>query len=928
MPLPGPPPGPPPAGARTQSLNRYSESTSRSNSQSSERSTDNSSRYQRRTMTASNLGPVPPTPADWVDPDATRHQQQLAQPQASPEVLDPAYQPLRIDTGSGNDAGLARRPAKRDGSLQGLRERRSRSRAHRESVSDLVFSPNDGSISQRREHRRHVSAQTSPLVQVQLSNPTSSSVLTPPYTPAVGKSKSNLKAPDSASSERPISHLLHQPVEESADIPAPLTPQRPQSSSSMKSAVRLDGFYLQAIERHKKFVEQEATAATDEERLELFANFMVHESRVRRDRYPAAYNAMAGDIVDLTRDMWRSYSGRNKRPTPSHSMSSQEQPPPSWASDGQPNSAHGNGPSSASSFGEFTPITDSGSIPDTNDRQWGEAFKPSLSPIPSMNVSSVRDDDSSRGRTASRWWEGDQSGSGSVGHPDRIEKTSRETKYMGIRPGDLREGNGPSPQSSKYTGSTPGASANSLAYGPNEYPPEKVGWHDDVEFETPQATPSYPKERNVSTPGMQQLDVSRLITLPPPYPRHHPALSNSHPLLADLRNEHRTLSDLSKIREIKDAYIDQDYGIQRDQQAAAKERRSALRASIQEKIAEGTISFAEAAQAEMDFDQEEAERGKANARSNFDIFEASMSHPLNGLLTERLQKANDCISQLRTELESRNEISDPNQAQEEGDEQPERLEKLTLLKWLFECREQLHKEMFDLHAERSAKYSEVILTPYRIAKLQAKIDEATSFFSKDSQQRQASYAKDALRRYEELQAIVDANVSRGVEDQLSAFWDIAPGLLAVIQAVPAHVGALELRIPEREYAENPAYHDWPLQYLCSLLAHAQRSAHQFIESQVNLLCLLHEVRTATMAAALRRREIERVAAGADEEAVRAEMARERAEMERLLTGDLKEKVGEVERQWREALGGDLEDCRERVKGFLMVNGGWEDGLEG
>ncbi|KAK5239407.1 hypothetical protein LTR16_011969, partial [Cryomyces antarcticus] len=38
----------------------------------------------------------------------------------------------------------------------------------------------------------------------------------------------------------------------------------------------------------------------------------------------------------------------------------------------------------------------------------------------------------------------------------------------------------------------------------------------------------------------------------------------------------------------------------------------------------------------------------------------------------------------------------PNQTQEEGDEQPELLEKLTLLKWLSETREQLHQELFDL----------------------------------------------------------------------------------------------------------------------------------------------------------------------------------------------------------------------------------------
>ena len=785
-------------------------------------------------------------------------------------------------------------------------------------VSGYVGPKSDGS-SASSGHARAVSQST--------INPITN-VLTPPYTPAVGNKSSEdmskkppLKVPGSSTSDRPISHLLHQPVEHSSAMPAPLTPSRPPSSGSAKTSARLDAFSLQAIERHRSFIEREATATTDEERLELFANFMVHESRLRRDRYSTAYNAMAGDIVDLTRDMWRSYMRQGKRAaTPSTSMSSFDPTIPSWASDGQPVSAHGNNASSASSFGDFTPETDAGSnyeagesIERSDSRQWGEAFKPSLSPIPSMAVSTVPDESSSRGRQPSRWWEQSQSGSGSIGKPDRIQKTLRETKYMGVNPASLQE----SDKSSGHTGSTPGPSTQTFEYGPDEYPPEKVGWHERVDFETPVATPS--RSRKPSTPGTTPLDVSRLVTLPPPYPRHHPAVNNNHPILSDLRNEHRTLADNSKIREIRDTYLDEDFVITRQQQEAAKERRNQLRSGIQEKIAGGTISFAEAAQAEADFDAEEAERGKANARSNFDVFEASVAHPLNSILTEKLEKANASISQLRAELESRNQISDPNQAQEEGDEQPERLEKLTLLKWLFEAREQLHKEMVDLHADRSAKYSEVILTPYRIAKLQAKVDEATSFFTRDERERQTTFAKDSLKRFEDLQRIMEVNVSRGVEDQLSAFWDIAPGLLEVIQYVPADMTTLGIQIPEQEYDENPAYNEHPLQYLSSLLSHAQKSAYQFIESQTNLLCLLHEVRTATTNSGLRVLEIQR-GKTANEEA--------RRKQEEKLTRDLQEKVGEVERQWREALGEGLEETKGRVRVFLEWSGGWEEGLEG
>lgn len=759
-------------------------------------------------------------------------------------------------------------------------------------------------------------------------------VLTPPYTPAVGKKYA--KTPGSASSDRPISHLLHTPNEDNTAMHAPLSPSRPNSSASAKAPSKLDGFALQAIERHRAFVEKEAAVASDEERLELFAKFLVHESRLRRDRYTTAYNAMAGDIVDLTRDMWRPYATRSRRAiTPSTSMSSFDPTVPSWATDSQPTSAHGQMPGSASSLGDFTPGTDTGSMGElgenferSENRQWQESFKPSLSPIPSMAVSTVPDENDSRGRSASRWWEAGESGAGSIGKPDRIEKSRRETKYMGINPAVLQASAQPNPEPS------PGASSHSFTYGQDEYPPEKVGWHEGPDLDTPMQTPYRVPEHSVSTPGIEPLDVSRLVTLPPPYPRHHPAVNNSHPSLNDLRGEHRFLADQSEIQKIKDAYLDQDFALTHEQQEAEKKRRSKLRLDIQSKIADGSMSFADAAQAEADFDKEEAERGKASARANFDVFETSVSHPLNTILTERLKRASKCIQQLRAELERGHQFTNPNQAQEEGDEHPERLEKLTLLKWLFEAREQLHKDMFDLHAMRSDKYSEVILTPYRISKLQTKIDEATSFFKKDSLERQVTFAKDSLQRVEELQNVMESNVSRGVEDQLSAFWDIAPGLLEVIQQIPAtseDMAFCKIQIPCQEFEENPSYRTHPMQYLYSLLGHAEKSAYQFIESQVNLLCLLHEVRTATAKSRLRVLEIERRVEARtmeEEEVIGAETVQARREAEDSLTADLKEKVGEVERQWEEALGGWLGECRGRVEVWLEMSGGLEEGLDG
>ncbi|KAK5724010.1 hypothetical protein LTR17_013672 [Elasticomyces elasticus] len=964
MALPGPPPNPPTPGARSQSLNRFPTSSS-TYSGPSERSFDSS--RQRRTITASSLGTIPPTPAGW-----TEGQDLQAEFQAEIQMFSP-YQPLRIDTGAHQEALATRRPPTRDLSAQGLRERRSLSRRGKDRGNDVlspsssdnsktsenVFLPTEGAISRRREHTRKVSRyaglaiSAEPSVQPQNAFPARStgrhqvpaSVLTPPYTPAIKRSDSDLSGsaglplPAAIPSMRPVSHLLHTPNEDSS-IPAPLVPSRPGSANSTKVSTRLDPFALQAIERHRAFVDKEATATSDEERLELFANFMVHESRLRRDRYQTAYNAMAGDIVDLTRDMWRSYTTSSKRAvTPSTSMSSLDPTIPSWASDGLPSSAHGGLPSSASSMGDFTPNTDAPSVADSQEafdradsRQWAETFKPTLSPIPSMAQSTVPDEESSRGRAPSRWWENSNSGSGSIGKPDRLEKSHRETKYMGLQASQLVESTEePSPAFSRHSGD-PGASMHSFGQDSGEYPPEKVGWHEGSDFDTPMATPARTADRKSSTASASSpLDISRLVTLPPPFPRHHPAVNNSHPSLTELRNQYRTLADQSDTRRIKDGFLDGDFAIRQQQQELAKERRIRLRSSVQAKIADGSISFTEAAKAEKDFDVEEAERGKANARGNFERYETNVAQPLNATLTDKITQADDCIARLQDDLEDRNQASDPNQAQEEGDAQPERLEKLTLLKWLFEAREQLHKEMFELHAERTEQYSEVILTPYRIQRAQAKIDEALAFFNKDSRTRQLTFAKDTQKRFEKLQSTMERNVSRGVEDQLSAFWDIAPNLLEVTSKVPYDLGTFDIQVPSTEYEENPSYNDFPLQYLYSLLSHAEKSAYQFIESQTNLLCLLHEVRTAASKSNLRLLEVECTPStpGVTSPAggFEAEVKQARKEAEERLTMDLKEKVGEVEGQWKEALGSGLEECKGRVKDYLEEIGGWEDGLE-
>ena len=51
---------------------------------------------------------------------------------------------------------------------------------------------------------------------------------------------------------------------------------------------------------------------------------------------------------------------------------------------------------------------------------------------------------------------------------------------------------------------------------------------------------------------------------------------------------------------------------------------------------------------------------------------------------------------------------------------------------------------------------------------------------------------------------------------------------------------------------------------------------------------------------------------------------ERRREETKLTEDLKEKAEIVEGQWQEALGREIMAVRERVRGALLEEGGWDD----
>ncbi|KAI0444204.1 hypothetical protein F4803DRAFT_561075 [Xylaria telfairii] len=943
MPLPPPPPGPPPsAQSRSQSLNRP-------NSANPPIASPPTRRPPPGGVTA--LGPVPPTPANWVDEEQQRQQQQRATTPNQPEL---SIQTAGLSntqtqgvpesaTGTSPNSGLNRTGAVRGEKT--LRERRNESRTRHQraesstdaqQLSDIVV-PQGSNLSRRFSVHRGTPRSAGKMV-VELarspddedsrhSTPRASAGLpvesaTPPFSPHPQKPFLNTETghaiapkalPTPPPQSRSVSSSSHarQDVYSSINSVAstpftaqPLTKQLVVSQTAQQ-------FCQGTIERFQTFAEKEASAKTDADRVKLFADFIVNESRLRRERYSSAISAMGSEIFDLTRDLFRPMKARRDSNssqvsdwTPQMSETKSNRNSMSFTRDQHQSSST---PASANT------IMSPNGPPPINTNWTSNQYMPSLSPILSMSVS-ARDEADSRGRPASRWWESD-----SVGEGGRMERSKRESKYMGV-PKEARE----ALQWEDASGSVSGPSASSEGYLADEYPPEKVGWHESESAKAPhpfrQSLLSLAASSVPNTPSPSHLDVSRLVTLPPPYPRHHPAVNNNHPELTSIRTLVRSVSDLSEVEATKQGFAQDSQKARDEATEAASTRRQELRANLQQGISSGNMSYAEAAAIEADAQASEKAQSKELERKDFERFQNAVVMPLNELLTGRIAKATSLFDELRSRLFVETQAPNPNMPQEEGDEQPELLEKLTLLKWIFEAREALHREIYNLLSDRNDRYREMVLTPYRLSGNEEKLRNAEAFFAEDAGKRQAAFANEVLQRTREFRDVVEENVTRGVDMQLNAFWDIAPPLKRLLDKIPAVIDAhFHIQIPPAEFEENPPYHRHPLQYLYSLLLHAEKSTHQFIESQTNLLCLLHEVKEAAVSARAKVSEAE----GRDARAIEEERSIERDR----LTDDLKEKVRVVQDQWDGALGDGMQGVKERVGEWLLSTGGWDESLE-
>ncbi|KAI6784222.1 uncharacterized protein J7T54_004768 [Emericellopsis cladophorae] len=940
--IPPPPPGPPPSSSRSQSVQGLDRGNVPIISPPTRRP---------RISAVPTLGPVPPTPAGWVDEPAQADQASSGQGILTIDVETAQHaENIPEPLGSSNSAsGLNRARAVRHDKtiLQRRAESRTRQggrgsideRMRPGGIADIFVPASSPAASTRPPKATPRSAsgsrcenpqtgESSAMADSRNSTPRvvgnsrhvqSLEAGTPPFSPFPAKlahrsSALGPIAPKSLPTPPPQirSASSHNPREGSRPPPFVQTPV----SKHLVVTQSAEQFATGTIERFQTFAAAEACAATDIDRVRLFAAFMVSESRIRRERYATSIGAMGSEIFDLTRDLFRPMVTTRRSSAPSQEGWTPEASEPEYQQNGSWSSTPAEaGPSSAPGSARLPPSPSGGQ----NAAATTSNFMPSLSPILSMSVSDRYGDGSSRGRPSSRWWEVDSQGDPSR----RFERSKRESKYMGVPKDQWAEAD---PVHNLH-------GAHSEQGSSTEYPPEKVGWHEPEDAaSTPQPARFFQNTAG-STPSpapgnRKSVDVSRLVTLPPPYPRHHPAVNNNHPELASIRGSVRTLSDLNEIDEIKQRFKKASTKRRNDLEGQLSEQRQALRANLQQEINAGNLGYTDAGAIEADAQAQESVKKRDLEKQEYEAFQTEVVVPVNELLTGRIDTATALHNDLARRLFA-NGQNDVDMPQEEGDDQPELLEKLTLLKWIFEARESLHRAIYDILSDRNARFRDVITNPYRLSGNTEKLRNAEAFFNEDNAKREYDYANEVLDRAREFRSVVDDAVQRGVALQSSAFWDIAPTLCNLLDSIPPTLEGFNIQIPPAEYTENPSYKDHPMQYLLTLIHHTEKSTYQFIEAHTNLLCLLHEAREAVVNAkarvlATQTEDHQGKPVAAEERETRARVMKHGEDLR--LTEDLKEKVRVVEDQWKNALAESIGNVKERIGEWLLETGGWDETL--
>jgi len=677
--------------------------------------------------------------------------------------------------------------------------------------------------------------------------------------------------------------------------------------------------------RHHEMIRAEAEAKSDDEAINIFINWVKQEWELREQKYGLAAMRRNGAKVGLVL--------RKNRGSVVPDLPSPMLPDGDTMMSGMQRSRSRRQPSW---WGEHSNPVSPTTVPPGFSSLTG--FR--KNPRSVLSAAFEDDEQRSRGRASSRWWESSQNGdsefgfvrsdgvgvqySGSRGQRRPTKSSLREiameatnrysvisqatdaASYMGKAeyPPDYKGGvQGVAPSSGINTGyQQPTQQQQQLPQVP-QYPPQQQQQQYQQYGQPLQAIQEQQPPQQQRRPKIR-LDILPLLTLLPPYPRTFPAVNNCHPQLADFRNMVRNLNDLEELHIISKEFQTSSQKKKENAAMEARKRRHQHSEAVQQLYQDGKINYEQVDAMDRDFESEENDRKVAELKEEFERFQKEVVDIVHSGLMERIALASESYDQVQAEIvaSSANSI---NNRDKEGDEIPELLEKLTLLKWLFDLKEILYREVHELLKGRNRRYKDVIVTPFYNTRQGDRIREAEEFFTKDELARRIENDQTSLKRFEEFLTVMEENVLKGVEIQISCFWDIAPLVSECFEKIPHDLENVEPIVPPEEAHENPGYEENPLIYLKEKVYFAERSCYQFVEAQTNLLCLLHEVKTSLTKAKWRLNNSEGKTAGPGDVSEEIE--------ERRLTDDLKEKVKLLESEWKEAIGNQFEEVRERLE---------------
>lgn len=643
----------------------------------------------------------------------------------------------------------------------------------------------------------------------------------------------------------------------------------PSKRTTGKEPEEPEDFMHQTRRRYRDMLRAEGTAFEDADKLRIFLQFIEKEARLRQSMYITA------NLEDQTRlcNLLVALSPEEHKNLTPISPTRQR----------------------AGDDGDVDMEDPTPARPES--QWWGQNLTAASFPSAMMAYEQRgADEESSRGRASSRWWETSNDERSCSISENMAIRSDDDSVYGSAYPRRSRKFNKTPRQSLKEIAERVNTPKSSAGQNPNDpasymnlaaYPPDRKGYSRSRSRAPSHSRPRTRKRNAIKT----SLDIAPLLTLLPSWPKEYPAINNCHPRLDVFRNLVRTLNDLTQLNALKVRFAEKAE-LNKDSFATESQRRRVSQAErIQGLYSRGDLHYDEMERLNLDFEREESKIQHEAEEEEFKAFDAEVVTPTHRDLHERVSAASAAYADLLTLIKARNPMAS------DADQQPEMLEYLTALKWIFDVREALHKSIFDLLAERNERYKSLILGPLRHLRDQSRFQSTDTFFQQDAATRLAEFHKAKITRHEQFMDLVEQQVTLGVEEARSKFWEIAPLVMECLEKIPDDLENVVPIVPPEESVEHPEWVKQPMRYLERKIAEAEGAMKALgLEEGEGLLCLLHGVKTG----------LARAKAGAGS-------GSDGGSEERRLTEDLKEKVGMIEEEWREGLGRILERVREDVE---------------